>query len=167
MSFGVPVELIFSRLKYYVPRRFLASVGGYSLDGTEGVTADGVRYKPLEFAADNPIDRYITRSGKVYQDGCITGFNCRHILSDYVPGAKPQAIPKRVIERQRAIEEKQREYERRIRDYKKAAVSTTNKDEAKRLHKKAKDLHEEYRRYSVKNKVAWYPDRVRIFDNED
>lgn len=112
--------------------------GGYSLDGTEGVTADGVRYKPLEFSADNPIDRYITRSGKVYQDGCITGFNCRHILRDYVPGAKPQAIPKRVIERQRAIEEKQREYERRIRDYKKRLFQLRIKTKRKGFAKKKK-----------------------------
>jgi hypothetical protein len=141
--------------------------GLYSLDGTEGVTAEGIKYKPLEFATDNPKDRYTTRSGKVYQNGCITGFNCRHKLADYIPGVKPQAIPKNVIERQRAIEEKQREYERDIRAYKKGAVSTTNKDEAKRLRKKAKDLNEEYRRFSVKNKVAWYPDRVRIFEDED
>jgi hypothetical protein len=141
--------------------------GLYSLDGTEGVTSDGIKFKPLEFATDNPIDRYITRSGKVYQNGCLTGFNCRHRLIDYIPGVKPQTIPKKVIERQRAIEEKQREYEREIRAYKKGAVSTTNKDEAKRLRKKAKDLNEEYRRFSVKNKVAWYPDRVKIFDNED
>ncbi len=141
--------------------------GLYSLDGTEGVTSEGIKFKPLEFATDNPIDRYITRSGKVYQNGCLTGFNCRHILQDYAPGAKPQAIPTKVIERQRAIEEKQRSYERDIRDYKKAAVIAENPKQAANFRKAARELNEEYRKFSVKNNVAWYPDRVKIFDNED
>ena len=54
--------------------------GLYSLDGTTGKTAEGVHYKPLEFATNNPIDLYTTRAGKQYQNGCITGFNCRHRL---------------------------------------------------------------------------------------
>jgi hypothetical protein len=141
--------------------------GLYSLDGTSGTTPEGVPFKPLEFATDNPADRYITRSGKVYQNGCLTGFNCRHKLADYVPGVKPQTIPKKVIERQRAIEEKQREYERDIRNYKKAAVIAENPKQAANFRKAARKLNEEYRKFSVKNNVAWYPDRVKIFDNED
>lgn len=140
--------------------------GLYSLDGTEGVTPEGVPYKPLEFATNNPEDRYITRAGKVYQNGCLTGFNCRHKLGDYVPGVAPQAIPKKVIERRRAVEEKQREYEREIRNYKKAAVLAPSKEKAKAYREKASQLNEKYRRFSVKNKVAWNPDRIKIFDNE-
>lgn len=141
--------------------------GLYSLDGTSGTTPEGIKYVPLEFATDNPADRYITRAGKVYQNGCLTGFNCRHQLGDYVPGVKPLAIPKKVIERRRAVEEKQREYEREIRNYKKAAVIAENPKQAANFRKAARKLNEEYRQFSVKNKVAWNPDRVKIFDNED
>lgn len=141
--------------------------GLYSLDGTEGVTPEGVPYKPLEFATNNEKDLYTTKAGKVYQNGCLTGFNCRHQLGDYVPGVAPQAIPKRVIERRRAVEEKQREYEREIRNYKKAAVLSPSKEKAKAYREKASQLNERYRSFSVKNKVAWNPDRVKIFDNED
>ena len=56
------------------------------------------------------------------QNGCLTGFNCRHTLGDYVPGVKPDTIPTDVIERRRSIEQKQREYEREIRKYKKAST---------------------------------------------
>ena len=65
------------------------------------------------------------------------------------------------------VEEKQREYEREIRNYKKAAVITENPKQAANFRKAAKKLNEEYRSFSVKNKVAWNPDRVKIFNNED
>lgn len=141
--------------------------GLYSLDGTSGITSDGVKYVPLEFATDNPRDRYVTKAGKVYQNGCLTGFNCRHRLGDYIPGAKPVPIPDAAIKRQRAVEEKQREYERRIRECKKAALIADSKEKRSYFKSKAIDLNEEYRRFSVKNKVSWHPDRVKIFDNED
>lgn len=48
----------------------------YSLDGTSGVTADGRKYVPLEEATNNPRDRYVTKAGRVYQNGFIYGFNC-------------------------------------------------------------------------------------------
>lgn len=44
----------------------------YSLDGTYG-SIDGIKYQPLE----NAMDVYeTTKSGKVYKNGCISGFNC-------------------------------------------------------------------------------------------
>ena len=48
----------------------------YSLDGTSGTTADGRKYVPLEEATNNPRDRYVTKAGRVYQNGFIYGFNC-------------------------------------------------------------------------------------------
>lgn len=46
----------------------------YSLDGTTG-TIDGYKYVPLEEATQNPRDRYVTKAGRVYQNGLL-GFNC-------------------------------------------------------------------------------------------
>ena len=47
----------------------------YSLNGTRGVTPDGRRYVPLEEATNNPRDVYVTKAGRVYQNGLL-GFNC-------------------------------------------------------------------------------------------
>ena len=141
--------------------------GLYSLDGSSGTTAEGVPFKPLSFATDNPIDLYTTKAGKTYQNGCITGFNCRHKLGEYIPGVRPKPIPKSVIEKRRAIEMTQREYEREIRNYKKAAVLATNEKDRNKYLWAAKETNKKYKDFSVKNNVAWYPERVKIFDNEN
>lgn len=47
----------------------------YSLDGTSGTTPDGRSFVPIEEATENPRDRYVTRAGRVYQNG-LFGFNC-------------------------------------------------------------------------------------------
>lgn len=46
----------------------------YSLDGTSG-EIDGIKYVPLEYATNNPRDRYTTKAGRTYQNGLL-GFNC-------------------------------------------------------------------------------------------
>lgn len=46
----------------------------YSLDGTSG-EIDGIKYVPLEYATNNPKDRYTTKAGRTYQNGLL-GFNC-------------------------------------------------------------------------------------------
>ena len=44
----------------------------YSLDDTYG-EIDGIKYQPLK----NATDRYeTTKSGKIYKNGCLSGFNC-------------------------------------------------------------------------------------------
>lgn len=142
--------------------------GLYSLDGSTGKTADGIFYRPLEFATDNPIDEYVTREGRVYQNGCITGFNCRHILQPYRPKETVRAIPTAVIERRREVEERQRAYEREIRYQKRLAVqaSGVNNALAKRARKRARALNAAYERFSEKNRVAFYRERTRILDDE-
>lgn len=47
----------------------------YSMDGTSGRTEDGREYVPLEYATQNPRDRYTTKAGRTYQNG-LFGFNC-------------------------------------------------------------------------------------------
>lgn len=143
------------------------SSGLYSLDGTEGVTPEGVKYKPLEFATDNPEDRYTTKAGITYQNGCLTGFNCRHKLGDYKPGVKPLPISTEYIEKRRAIEEKQRAFERNIRHYKREAILATNKKDREEFKAKAKALNTRYEVFSRKNKAAFFEERTKIFDEND
>ncbi len=142
--------------------------GLYSLDGSTGKTAEGIFYRPLEYATDNPEDEYVTREGRVYQNGCITGFNCRHTLQAYRPGERPKPIPTAVIQKRREVEEKQRAYEREIRYQKRLAVQADgiNNALAKRARKRARTLNAAYERFSLKNNAAFYRERTRILDDE-
>ena len=71
----------------------------YSLDGTEGTTSDGKRFRPLEWATKNPDDLYTAKSsGRSYYNG-LFGFNCRHKMVEYKPGMRDIPIPKEVIEK--------------------------------------------------------------------
>lgn len=147
------------------------SSGLYSLDGTSGITKDGIKYLPLEFATDNPEDRYTTKAGKTYQNGCLTGFNCRHTLGDYIPGVKPLSIPDKVIEKRRALEQKQREYEREIKKYKKAVIANKGMlpKQTEIFKKSAIEKNEEYKNFCRKNKLTFYPERTKLFidDNQN
>ena len=142
--------------------------GLYSLDGTSGVTEGGIKYVPLEFATHNPEDLYTTKAGVTYQNGCLTGFNCRHILGDYIPGVKPETIPTDVIERRRSIEQKQREYERDIRKYRKSSVvlQDINPRLASKYSEIAREKEKEYRSFSRQNGVAFYPERLKVLSDE-
>lgn len=142
--------------------------GLYSLDGTTGKTAEGIFYKPLEFATNNPIDLYTTRAGKQYQNGCITGFNCRHKLVPYVPHRPPTIIPEKAIKERRAIETAQREMEREIRYQKRLAIQTKGVYPAKsaKARAKAMKLNDEYIAFCKRHKVAYYPDRTKVLKGE-
>ena len=132
----------------------------YSLDGTYG-KIDGYDYQPLE----NATDLYqTTKSGKVYKNGCISGFNCRHTLQPYVKGNKPIEIPAEVIERQRAIDQKQRYLERGVREWKERALLNKGIDKKayKQARTKAEQWNERYIEFSKKNKVAFYPSRTEV-----
>lgn len=142
--------------------------GLYSLDGTTGETPEGVKYRPLEFATNNPIDLYITRAGKQYQNGCITGFNCRHKLVPYVPHKPPVIIPDKAIKERRAIELKQREMEREIRYQKRLSIQTKGIYPAKsqKARLKAIELNKAYVDFCKSNKVAYHPDRTKVLNGE-
>ena len=133
----------------------------YSLDGTSGVI-DGIKYQPLE----NATERYEkTKSGKIYKNGCISGFNCRHTLEPYKNGNKPIEIPSRVIDRQREINTKQRYFERGVREWKERALllkGTPNKKDYNYAKEKAKMWNNRYIAYCEKNRVAYYPSRTEV-----
>jgi hypothetical protein len=143
--------------------------GLYSLDGSSGKTPDGIPFLPLTFATDNPQDRYTTRAGKTYQNGCITGFNCRHKLIPYRRGVKPIPIPAKAIEKRREIELTQREYEREIRYQKRLAVQTKGIDPRKysEARKRALKLNATYKDFCKSNDIAYYPSRTKILDGEE
>lgn len=143
--------------------------GLYSLDGTYGETPDGIKYVPLEFATNNPIDLYTTRAGKTYQNGCITGFNCRHKLTPYKPNNPPVIIPEKAIRERRAIELRQREMEREIRYQKRLAIQTKGVYPIKSARAKAEaiKLNNEYIAFCQKHKVAFYPERTKVLSGEE
>lgn len=135
----------------------------YSLDGTSGTTRDGRKYVPLEEATQNPRDRYVTKAGRVYQNGLL-GFNCRHVLTAYKEG---EAIPKVGAEERKkeyAVTKRQREYERDIRTAKDMAAVLGEKfpQDARLWRQRAKKLNEEYKEFSQKNQRAYYPSRTKI-----
>lgn len=137
----------------------------YSLNKTYGVTADGVEYQPLEVATNRP---YTTKARKTYNNGCISGFNCRHQLQPYKEGVKPAMIPASVVKREREINDKQREMERGIRYYRKLALN--NKLENREVYLKARakaiELNKRYIEYSRENNVPFYPSRVQLLITE-
>ena len=142
--------------------------GLYSLDGSKGTTPEGVKYIPLTEATNNPKDEYKTNAGVVYQNGCITGFNCRHRLIPYKPNMIPDVIPASVIDRRRKIEHKQRAYEREIRYQKRLGIQKQGIDDAaaQKAWKRAKSLNKRYKSFCKRNEVAFFPDRTKVLDDE-
>lgn len=133
----------------------------YSLDGTSGKTADGHAYVPLETATDV---YYTTKAGKTYKNGLL-GFNCRHRLYEYVPGMGIPKVSKAEQKKENKINTRQREMERNIREWRmredlnKAAGNTQATVEAQ---KKAAEAYARYKKFSLENGRAYYPDRVKI-----
>lgn len=135
----------------------------YSLDGTRGRTDDGRDYVPLEEATNNPRDSYVTKAGKVWQNGLL-GFNCRHFLVEYKSGyhfPKPDVKAER---KEYMITETQRRLERNVREWRTRAVEAkgVNPEEYKYARKKAIEWNERYIEYSQKNDRAFYPSRTKI-----
>lgn len=140
----------------------------YSLDKTNG-HIDGEYFMPLEVATSNPADRYTTKAGITYQNGCITGFNCRHRLIPYRKGNKPAAIPAKVVERQRRIEEEQRQMEREIRRWREVRLMLGGIGAGKAYtaaNKRCVQLREKYEAFSQKNRVPFYRERLRVLSGE-
>ena len=136
----------------------------YSLDGTFG-KIDGNSYRPLEYATNNPSDIYITKAGRIYQNGCITGFNCRHQLLPYEKGNRPMEIPADVIARRRAIEQRQRQMESNIRVQKRKAILMRNlsPEAYKKARETASKMTEVYEKFSRKNNAAFSRERTSVF----
>ena len=135
----------------------------YSLDGTRGRTDDGRDYVPLEEATNNPRDSYVTKAGKVWQNGLL-GFNCRHFLVEYKSGyhfPKPDVKAER---KEYMITETQRRLERNVREWRTRAVEAkgVNPEEYKYARKKAIEWNKRYIEYSQKNDRAYYPSRTKI-----
>lgn len=133
----------------------------YSLNGTRG-EIDGKKYVPLEEATNNPRDRYVTKAGRVYQNGLL-GFNCRHKLSPY-RGQSPEYVSEKERKKEYEITKTQRALERKVRDLKAKAqmAKSLNKAEYRRYKALSENAYDEYVRYSKDNERAYYPMRVRI-----
>ena len=132
----------------------------YSISGRYG-EIDGIEFQPLS----NATDIYeTTKSGKVYKNGCISGFNCRHILKPYTKGNKPTEIPANVIGKQREVSKTQRYLERGVRAWKERALLFKGIDNKRYIYSKnkAKEWNERYIGYSRDNQVAYYPSRTDI-----
>lgn len=132
----------------------------YSLDGTYG-SIDGNNYQPLE----NATDIYqTTKSGKIYKNGIISGFNCRHKMIEYKKGNKPIEIPESVVKLEREINDTQRYLERGVRLWKERALLYKGIDNKKYIYArdKAKEWKIKYVEYSIKNNVAYYNSRTDI-----
>ena len=140
----------------------------YSMRGGSGKTAEGIPYRPLTDATEAV---QITKSGRAYVNGCVTGYNCRHRLRPYTPGGqRPAQIPAKVVERERAIEQHQRLMERNIRKAKiRAALAEEMQDPqaAKKEKLKARALTQAYEEFSRKNGVAFIRERTRVLPGEN
>lgn len=125
----------------------------YSLDGTYGTTATGVRYEPLENATQIP---YTTKAGRTYMNGLL-GFNCRHRLIPYndeqVP---PQGYSVEESRRHYAIDQRQRAMERAIRQVKEKAhlMRTFDGAGASKLFAQARNMVAQYRDFCLKNNTV-------------
>lgn len=132
----------------------------YSLDGTSGTTADGKKYVPLETATDI---YYTTKAGRTYKNGLL-GFNCRHELVPYVPGMIIPHVSKEQQRNEYAVNTRQRALEREVRKWRERALMYKDVDREKYLEarRKAAEWNKRYKSFSIDNKRAYYPDRVRI-----
>lgn len=132
----------------------------YSISGKWG-EVDGIQYEPLS----NATDIYeTTKSGKVYKNGCLSGFNCRHTIQEYHDKNKPIEIPAEVVERQRKVNNEQRYLERGVRMWRDRAMQMKDIDKAQYIYSrnKAIEWNRRYVEYSRQNNVPFYPDRTKI-----
>ena len=139
----------------------------YSLDGTSGTTPDGKhRYVPLEEATNNPRDRYVTKAGRVYQNG-LFGFNCRHFLYEYKADMAMPFVSRATQKKEYAITRRQREFERDIRYHKELSLMYKEAGDAEAASKsrlRAIELNKEYKAFSRENERAYYPDRTKVLE---
>lgn len=121
----------------------------YSLDKTSG-EIDGYKYEPIEKATDI---YYTTKAGKVWKNGCLSGFNCRHKMIPYKKGNKPEEVPADVVRNQRKIEEQQRAMERAIRKLKLELKFELDKRRREELKEAIARLMEQYEEFCKKHNI--------------
>lgn len=131
----------------------------YSLDGTSGRTEDGKPYEPLEKATDI---YYTTKAGKTYKNGLL-GFNCRHYLYEYKPGMVIPHVSEAERKRQNRVTQRQRELERNVRLKRTEEEMYAGIDEKRAKKARAERIaaEREYRRFSERNRRAYYPSRTK------
>ncbi len=134
----------------------------YSMSGRSG-SIDGNRFRPLSVATDV---KYMTKLGKTYTNGCISGYNCRHYLIPYRKGNKPIEVPAAVVAKQREINNTQRAMERRVKDLRELAVTMPLPEDKAKARAAAVKAYAEYKAYCEKNKVAYYPSRVQAWQEQ-
>ena len=132
----------------------------WSLDGTTGIK-NGIRYRPIQEALAGPLGD---------GNGIISGYNCRHTLSEYNDGSTaPQAFSKAEINKEYAIDKKQRAYENSIRQMKteeRLLRDMGYEKDASFLRKKWRVAQANYQAYSLQNGRAYYPYRYIIDEAE-
>lgn len=135
--------------------------GHYTLDGTYQVV-DNIQFQPIENAMNQ---YYTTKAGKVYRNGHITGYNCRHYLIEYKKGVRQIPVSAKTIEREREIDHKMRYMERQVREWKDRALM--HKGENKALYEqavtKARLYNKRYIEYARSHKRPYYPSRTDVF----
>lgn len=132
----------------------------YTLDNTYR-TVDGIEFQPLSNATDQ---FYTTKTGKVYKNGHITGYNCRHYLVPYRKGYSQPMVSAKTVARERAIDHRMRAMERQIRHWKTKAVVFKGKDQDiyRKAKAKATFYYDRYRQYAERKGRAYYPSRTDI-----
>mgnify|MGYP001810112677 CR=1 FL=1 len=132
----------------------------YSLDGTSG-TIDGIKYTPLDEAILGP---------RGDGNGIINGYNCRHRLTEYIPGQKqPDKLPEDLIKGHYGANTKQREYERTIRNLKveeRMHRKAGNTAMADKLNGQWKKLEKKYEEFSLNHGRPYYPWRTQVTMSE-
>lgn len=135
--------------------------GHYTLDNTYQ-NVDGIEFQPLSNATDQ---YYITKQGKVYKNGHITGYNCRHYLMAYKKGYEQPMVSAEVVAKEREIDHRMRYMERQIRHWKDTALIYKGEDQSmyERARAKAVEYNSRYIQYAKANKRAYYPSRTDVF----
>lgn len=135
----------------------------YSLDGTSGETNDGRKYVPLEYATQNPKDRYTTKQGITYQNG-LFGFNCRHKLFEYKENMVIPSVSEKRRKQEDKITKRQRELEREVIYWREQALILKGIDNDGYKHAKqmAKQSMQEYEDFCIKHNRPYYIDRTKI-----
>lgn len=156
------VNLVVSSIHANCSKRCEQWQGGhYTLDNTYQYV-DGIEFQPLKNATDQ---YYVTKKGKVYKNGHITGYNCRHYLMEYKKGLRQIPVSAEVVEKQRAIDHKMRYLERQVREWKDKALlyKGTAKDKFLEARAKAKQWNNRYIEFAKANNRAYYPSRTDVF----
>ena len=135
--------------------------GHYTLDNTYQVV-DGIQFQPLSNATDQ---YYTTKKGKVYKNGHITGYNCRHYLMEYKKGEEQVPVSAEVVKKQRNIDHKMRYMERQVRKWKDIALM--HKGSSREIYlearRKAIQYNKRYIEFAKSNNRAYYPSRTDVF----